>query len=91
MVILGILIFRTKYYIETTEQNGKFLNYSRGNNEVFYPKPYKTPPNLEFELGVKTSNITHGPEIIEQRADGFKVKIDLGNELYIWKAKGILQ
>jgi hypothetical protein len=87
--ILIILSFGLKYNIETLEQTGSFHNYAQGIQEVFYPIPYKIPPNLTFIKNIKSVTDSSGPPIIEQRPDGFKVKLIMDSWHYDWKAVGI--
>lgn len=87
--LLMFLSFKLKYDIDTIEQTGSFRQYAQGIQDVYYAILYKNPPNLEFKLLVPSNYSTHGPEILEQRADGFKVKIGLDSWRYDWKATGM--
>jgi hypothetical protein len=87
--LITILSFGLKHNIEILEQAGSFYNYAEGIQEVFYPIPYKNPPNLTFIKKVEDRYFTSGPAIIEQRADGFKVKLVMNSWHYDWKAVGI--
>ena len=90
VALLIFLSFRLKNIIETHEQNGTFRRYSGVEVQIYYPIPYKFPPRLEFIKYVKSDGSTWGPEIIEQRHDGFKVKLDRDSFMYNWKAEGII-
>jgi hypothetical protein len=67
-------------------QEGRFSLFD-GEKEVYYPRPFATPPHLEFpNVGV--------PEVItavEQRADGFKVRTKPGSSVQNqpWRAEGV--
>jgi hypothetical protein len=58
------------------EQTGEVMGKDRmtlGNEavdfEIFYPRPYVSPPNLTFP------NPPDSFQLIEQRPDGFKIKV----------------
>jgi hypothetical protein len=55
-------------------------------HDVFYPRPYEGPPNLTIK------DESGALMVVEQRADGFKVRIHKGNPPisgYYWQAKGV--
>lgn len=87
--LLVFLSFRLKNDVETLEQKGSLEHYSQGVQEIFYPVPYQSPPNVVFEIGVTSYYSSSGPKIVEQRADGFKVNLDLDAYHYNWRAIGI--
>lgn len=87
--LLIFLSFRLKSNIETVEQSGSFKNYALGEENILYAVPYQGPPNLVFEIETSSHYPTSGPFLLEQRADGFKVKLDLDALHYKWKATGI--
>ncbi len=52
---------------------------------VYYPVPYASPPNLEFEDDAKRQFI-----VMEQRPDCFKIKNTQVGAEFTWKARGSL-
>ena len=66
-------------------QRGKAFAPYATDVTVYYPQPYASPPNLEFEDDAKTQLV-----IVDQKADYFRVKnTHLGRE-FSWKARGVL-
>jgi hypothetical protein len=53
---------------------------------VYYPAPYMSPPNLEFE----DTAVTAKCQIVEQRPDGFRVRNMGATPVDIsWKTRGV--
>jgi hypothetical protein len=50
--------------------------------EIYYPRPYASPPELTFWRGVPA-------KCLEQRADGFRVTIDGCHGQVKWQARGV--
>jgi hypothetical protein len=50
---------------------------------VYYPKPYGSPPNLQ------TDDSVHGYQIVEQKADCFRVRNDNSAWDLKWTARGV--
>jgi hypothetical protein len=77
----------------TLEQSGEVMGKDRttlGNDavvlEIFYPRPYATPPNLTFP------NPPESFQLIEQRPDGFKINVwqwKHTGQPSTWKAVGV--
>jgi hypothetical protein len=63
------------------------LNATPEGVDVYYPIPYKTQPNLKVGFGGADS----GCEIVEQRANGFRVKSRYNHTVQNvrWEARGI--
>ena len=67
-------------------QHGKLQVAPGQESVVYYPSPYMSPPNLEFD----DANVTKTCQIVEQRPDGFRVRntsastIDVG-----WQTRGM--
>src|SRR5688572_13122581 len=58
----------------TATQAGDFANYPTGVSEVIYAIPYKAQPHVRGDLKSRFS-ISGSAEIVEQRSDGFKVRL----------------
>jgi hypothetical protein len=71
--------------VEEGVQRGKAYAPYAQDVRVYYPQPYATPPNLEFEDDGKTQLI-----IMDQRADFFCVKNTQIGRDFSWKARGVL-
>ena len=54
-------------------------------HDVYYPIPYASPPNLELD------DPLHACEIVEQKADHFRVRINgvAGSAAVKWNASGV--
>ena len=88
-LLLVLLSIRLKHDITTLDQTGSLLNIGRGVQDVYYAIPYETTPNLEFIQNVRNDRFTRGPEVVEQRPDGFRVQVDLDTWHYNWRARGL--
>ena len=94
-ILVSLLLFflslfvslRLIHRIETVEYRASFVGCAPGIQSVFYPVPYDAPPHLEFVTN--DLNPPPAPKILEQRADGFKVKTDKESRRYTWKATGM--
>jgi hypothetical protein len=81
------LAFATKH-ATLLEQSGTLKLMTLGEQEVFYAQPFQSTPNLTFSKG------EDNPEefrIIEQRSDGFKVKVGgavTAGTVVEWHAQG---
>jgi hypothetical protein len=66
-------------------QEGSVSLRSGGEQEVYYPVPYAFPPNLEFPTAPSWV------QVVEQKADHFRVKCDAGcSQMWVsWKARGV--
>lgn len=85
---LGLSGFLFHKHVTTFEQSGDFANYPEGVNEIFYAVPYKAVPNLRVDLNDSYSR-GGSAQIVEQRANGFKVRLDSLAHLWGWRAIGI--
>ncbi len=66
-------------------QRGKAHVRAGGDQVVYYPTPYTTPPNLELEDGALRDSL----QIVEQRNDSFVVKNTSASSVDVsWKARG---
>lgn len=75
----------TPMVVEKGVQRGKsFAPYAQ-EMTVYYPQPYVSPPNLEFEDEGKSQLI-----IIDQKPDCFRVKNTHVGREFMWKARGVL-
>src|SRR4051794_30240485 len=50
-------------------QEGEVVLPARSEQDVYYPVPYGSPPNLELD-----ADLFHRCEVVEQRADRFRVR-----------------
>jgi hypothetical protein len=93
MILLTLLLFglsvSLKYDIDTLEQSGSFKDYPVGEHSIYYPVPYARPPYLN--LVRQPSYFAVSPELIEQRPDGFRVRLTdkYTADYFSWKATGL--
>jgi hypothetical protein len=75
----------------TTQRGFLHIPTSR-TYEVFYPKAFSSTPNLTFSMKVDNVYTATDYDIVEQRPDGFKIKIDgvSGARVIEWIAVGII-
>jgi hypothetical protein len=67
-------------------QHGKLQVAPGQESVVYYPTPYMSPPNLEFD----DANVTKTCQIVEQRPDGFRVRNTNGATIDVgWQARGM--
>jgi hypothetical protein len=67
-------------------QHGKLQVAPGQEAVVYYPSPYMSPPNLEFD----DANVTKTCQIVEQRPDGFRVRNTSVSTLDVgWQARGV--
>jgi hypothetical protein len=94
-ILCSILLLCSGYFytkhITTLTQTGFFIGNISTTNEIFYPIPYMTNPNLSFHImrrrGTADSDIVL---VLEQRPDGFKAQTgDRLTEHWEWEAEGI--
>ena len=87
--VLAILSIRLTHDVVTLEQTGSLRNIGRGTPDVYYQIPYESPQNLEFSQQVRSDRFADRPEVVEQRRDGFKLRVDLDTWMYDWRASGV--
>lgn len=88
-VVLTLLVGAIAYFVNspgrkvdfTQNANGlttqkEVLEVPRlGDFEVFYPKPFVSVPNLNFNKKIGSVYVPSEYEVLEQRKDGFKIRI----------------
>ena len=66
------------------EQEGEASLRQLAEVDVYYPVPYAFPPNLDV------TDPYHNAEVLEQRADHFRVRNTCGHPVGVtWKVKGV--
>jgi hypothetical protein len=76
---------------QTLSQQGKFWIGAGAGQDVYYPIPYSSPPNLQVELSQGHTNLQH-MKIIEQKPDHFKIDFQSplgGGVEFRWRAEGL--
>ena len=80
---------------EPYEQNGELnlVDSNDGKLEIYYPRPYASPPNLTIDQSNSNGASSH-IEVVEQKADHFTVKFvgfspTSEKSLVKWKASGM--
>jgi hypothetical protein len=74
---LGLVVERYAASKRTSEHTAELTNADRsGDYEVFYPRPFASPPNLEVIDPLPRDTFGRWLfKITEQRADGFKIQV----------------
>jgi hypothetical protein len=91
MVVITIVVLAYPFVASTatvTEQAGEIRVLAFGAYEVFYREAFVSPPTLTLP---PTTGQSEDIQILEQRADGFKVQIGLGTThgaIIKWRAVG---
>ena len=93
-LFIATLIFsRSSSTSDVVIQNGILENLDLGKIEVYYPSPFNSIPNLNISTSVGKKSYHVSFTIIDQRSDGFKLKIDslvTGAKLS-WESKGVIK
>lgn len=87
-VLLSFATLQIKHEIETVSQMGTFRDYPIGEHEVYYRTPYKQNPHLHIRLNDPYHRGGQAT-IIEQRPDGFRIRLGGLADLWEWEASGI--
>jgi len=76
---------------QTLSQQGKFWIGAGASEDVYYPIPYSSPPNLQVEFSQGPFTLQN-VKIIEQKPDHFKIECPSplgGRAEFRWRAEGL--